>query len=70
MTLSLAFLSPTIVKAAIEGALPGGLGVASLTELPADWERQVDMILSLYAEPSPTSATPGSNLSRLASDSA
>jgi hypothetical protein len=47
MTLSLAFLSPTIVKAAVEGALPGGLGVASLTELPGDWERQIEMIFPL-----------------------
>ena len=46
MTLSLAYLSPTIVKAAIKGTLPGGLGVASLAELPADWERQREMISS------------------------
>jgi hypothetical protein len=45
MTLSLAFVSPTIVKSAIEGALPRGSGVAALTGLPTDWERQKRMIV-------------------------
>jgi hypothetical protein len=35
MTLSLAFVSPQIAKAAIDGSLPSG-GVAPLTELPAE----------------------------------
>jgi DNA invertase Pin-like site-specific DNA recombinase len=40
MTLSLAFLAPDLVKAAIEGRLPYGMGVTRLCELPAEWSRQ------------------------------
>ena len=40
MTISLAFLAPDLVKAAIEGRLPHGMGVARLCELPAEWSRQ------------------------------
>jgi site-specific DNA recombinase len=36
MTLSLAFLAPDLVKAAIEGRLPHGMGFSRLTDLPAD----------------------------------
>ena len=36
-TLSLAFLAPDIVQAAIDGRLPRGLGVSQMTDLPADW---------------------------------
>jgi len=39
-TLSLAFLAPDIVRAAIEGRLPRGLGVSKMTDLPADWSLQ------------------------------
>jgi len=46
MTLSLAFLAPEIIQAAIDGRLPRGLGLARLTELPADWTDQ-RRILSL-----------------------
>jgi hypothetical protein len=34
MTLSLAFLDPAIVKAAVEGRLPRGYGVSRLADLP------------------------------------
>src|ERR1700734_3557120 len=34
MTLSLAFLAPDIVKAAVEGAPPRGFGLKRLVELP------------------------------------
>jgi site-specific DNA recombinase len=34
MTLSLAFLSPDIIKAAVEGRLPRGFGLARLIDLP------------------------------------
>jgi hypothetical protein len=34
MTLSLAFLDPTIAKAIVEGKLPRGYGVSRLTDLP------------------------------------
>jgi DNA invertase Pin-like site-specific DNA recombinase len=44
MTISLAFLAPDLVKAAIAGRLPHGLGVARLAELPAQWSRQYQMI--------------------------
>ena len=37
MTISLAFLSPDLVKAAIDGRLPHGMGVARLCDLPAEW---------------------------------
>ena len=40
MTISLAFLAPDLVSAAIEGRLPYGMGVTRLTDLPAEWSRQ------------------------------
>ena len=40
MTISLAFLAPDLVKAAIEGRLPRGMGVARLCDMPAEWSRQ------------------------------
>jgi len=44
MTISLAFLAPDLVKAAIDGRLPHGMGVARLTDLPAEWYRQYQML--------------------------
>ncbi len=40
MTISLAFLAPDIIKAAVEGRLPRGIGVERLREAPAEWSRQ------------------------------
>ena len=40
MTISLAFLAPGLVRAAIDGRLPHGMGVARLTDLSAEWSRQ------------------------------
>jgi hypothetical protein len=40
MTISLAFLAPDLVKAAIEGRLPHGMGVARLRDMPGEWSRQ------------------------------
>ena len=40
MTLSLAFLSPALVKAAIEGRLSRGFGVKRLMDLPMNWSDQ------------------------------
>jgi len=40
MTLSLAFLAPGFVEAAIEGRLPRGFGVTRLTDPPMAWSRQ------------------------------
>jgi hypothetical protein len=48
MTISLAFLAPELVKAAIEGQLPHGLGIARLCDLPIEWARQ-HQILGLAA---------------------
>jgi site-specific DNA recombinase len=44
MTISLAFLAPDLVKAAVDGRLPYGMGVARLTDLPAEWSRQREML--------------------------
>jgi hypothetical protein len=44
MTISLAFLAPDLVKAAIDGQLPHGMGVARLADLSAGWSRQRQMI--------------------------
>jgi DNA invertase Pin-like site-specific DNA recombinase len=44
MTISLAFLSPTLVAAAIDGRLPRGVGVARLRDAPAEWSRQHAML--------------------------
>jgi len=40
MTLSLAFLAPDLVKAAVEGRLPRGIGIARLCDPPAEWSKQ------------------------------
>jgi site-specific DNA recombinase len=44
MTISLAFLAPDLIKAAIEGRLPHGIGTTRLTDLPAEWSRQHEML--------------------------
>ena len=44
MTISLSFLSPTLVKAAIDGRLPRGIGIARLRDAPAEWSRQHAML--------------------------
>ena len=44
MTISLAFLAPDLVRAAIDGQLPHGMGVARLIDLPAEWPRQYDIL--------------------------
>ena len=44
MTISLAFLAPDLVKAAIDGHLPHGLGIARLCDLPIEWARQHEII--------------------------
>jgi len=40
MTLSLAFVAPEIVKAAVEGRLPRGFGLKRLVDLPMAWPDQ------------------------------
>jgi site-specific DNA recombinase len=44
MTLSLAFLAPDLVKAAVEGRLMRGSGVTSFAELPSGWAEQHRML--------------------------
>jgi site-specific DNA recombinase len=44
MTISLAFLAPKLVQAAIEGRLPRGIGVTRLRDAPAEWSRQYRML--------------------------
>jgi DNA invertase Pin-like site-specific DNA recombinase len=44
MMISLAFLAPDLVKAAIDGRLPRGIGVARLVDLPSEWSRQFEML--------------------------
>ena len=44
ITISLAFLAPDLVTAAIAGRLPHGMGVARLTDMPAEWSRQHQML--------------------------
>jgi site-specific DNA recombinase len=44
MTISLAFLAPSLVKAAVEGRLPRGIGLARLIDAPAEWDEQHRML--------------------------
>src|SRR5258708_26937677 len=46
MTLCLAFLNPSIVQAAVDGTLPHGNGVATMLELPVDWQNQIGPMAS------------------------
>jgi hypothetical protein len=36
----LPFLAPDLVKAAIDGRLPHGMGITRLSALPAEWSKQ------------------------------
>jgi hypothetical protein len=40
MTISLAFLAPDLVKAAVDGTLPRGLTLSRLYEAPSNWRAQ------------------------------
>jgi site-specific DNA recombinase len=44
MTISLAFLAPDLIKAAIDGRLPHGMGITRLTDLPAEWSKQREVL--------------------------
>jgi hypothetical protein len=44
MTISLAFLAPHLVQAAVDGRLPHGIGVARLLDAPVLWERQQEIL--------------------------
>jgi site-specific DNA recombinase len=43
-TITLAFLAPTLVRAAAEGRLPRGIGVAAVCDFPAEWTRQYERL--------------------------
>jgi site-specific DNA recombinase len=43
-TITLAFLAPGLVQAAVEGRLPRGIRVAKLRDLPAEWRRQYERL--------------------------
>jgi site-specific DNA recombinase len=40
MTISLAFLAPNLVQAAVDGRLPRGVGIANLRDAPVEWSLQ------------------------------
>lgn len=44
MTLALAFLAPTLVKAIADGTLPHGVGLSVLADAPMDWTQQWGML--------------------------
>ena len=44
MTISLAFLAPNLVKAALEGRLPRGIGIERLRDPPTEWSRQFEAL--------------------------
>jgi hypothetical protein len=44
MTISLAFLAPGLVRAAVEGRLPRGIGVERLRDAPAEWSQQFEAL--------------------------
>src|SRR5438876_725297 len=44
MTISLAFLAPNLVKAAVEGRLPRGIGIERLRDPPSEWSRQFETL--------------------------
>ena len=44
MTISLAFLAPNPIKAAMEGRLPRGIGIESLRDAPTEWSRQFEAL--------------------------
>jgi len=42
MTISLAFLAPNLIKAAVEGRLPRGIGIERLRDPPTERSRQFE----------------------------
>ncbi len=44
MTISLSFLAPNLVKAAVEGCLPRGIGIERLRDPPTEWTRQFEAL--------------------------
>jgi hypothetical protein len=44
MTISLAFLAPNLVKAAVEGRLPRSVSIERLRDPPTEWSRQFEAL--------------------------
>jgi len=44
MTISLAFLAPNLIKAAVEGRLPRGIGIERLRDPPTEWSGQFEAL--------------------------
>ncbi len=44
MLISLAFVAPDIIEAAVRGTLPRGLGLTRLMDLPALWSEQRQLL--------------------------
>ena len=44
MTISMAFIAPALVKAAVEGRLPRGIGIATFRDAPAEWSLQFERL--------------------------
>ena len=44
MTISLAFLAPKLVRAAVEGRLPRGINIERLRGLPDEWSQQFEAL--------------------------
>jgi site-specific DNA recombinase len=44
LTISLAFLTPNLVKAAVEGFLPRGIGIERLRDPPTEWSREFEAL--------------------------
>jgi site-specific DNA recombinase len=43
-TITLAFIAPTLVQAAVDGRLPRGIGVAAVRDFPSEWSRQYERL--------------------------
>ena len=44
MTISLTFLAPKLVRAAVEGRLPRGINIERLRDAPAEWSQQFEAL--------------------------
>jgi site-specific DNA recombinase len=44
LTISLAFLAPPLMKAAVEGRLPHGIGIERLRDPSTEWSRQFEVL--------------------------
>jgi DNA invertase Pin-like site-specific DNA recombinase len=57
--MTLAFLAPGLVQAAIEGRLPRGIGVAKLRDLPTEWTEQYERLGLSFPGPVSWASAPG-----------